>query len=86
MAILYDFNFELNGFHTVNLFGIINKNDGVTVFFKNSLKIINISHEIITDSNSVEISLIIDNKPINIISIYRSPNSNINNFLDRYFK
>lgn len=65
--LLYDFNFELNGYHTVNSLGIINKNDGVTVFIKNSLKITNISYRIITDCNSVEISLDIENKSINII-------------------
>jgi len=67
--LLYDFNFELNGYHIVNSLDIINKNDGVTVFFKNSFKINNILHKIVTDFNSVEISLDIDNKPIYIISI-----------------
>jgi len=67
--LLYDFNFELSGYQTIISLSIINKNDGVTVSFKNSLKIINISHMIITECNSVEISLDIDNIPINI---YRS--------------
>lgn len=80
--LLYDFNFELNGYHTVNSLGIINKNDGVTVFIKNSLKIINIAYNMITDCNSIEISLDIGNKYINIIGIYRSPNTNIDNFLE----
>lgn len=79
--LLFDFNFKLNGYHTINSLGKINKNDGVTVFIKNSLKIINISYNIITYYNSIAISLDIDNKSINIINIYRSPNSNIDNFL-----
>lgn len=80
--LLYDFKFELNGYNIINSLGKINKNDGVTVFIKNSLKLINISYNMITDCNSIEISLDIDNKFINIIGIYRSPNSNIDNFLE----
>lgn len=80
--LLYDFKFELNGYNIINSLGIINKNDGVTVFIKNSLKLINISYNMITDCNSIEISLNIDNKFINIIGIYRSPNSNIDKFLE----
>jgi len=33
----------------------------------------------ITDCNSIEMSLDIDNTFINIIGVYRSPNSNIDN-------
>jgi len=69
-GLLYDFNFKLNEYNTINSLSIINKNDGVTEFIKNSLKLINISYNMINDCNSIEISLDIDNKFINIIYIY----------------
>ncbi|KAF0706991.1 Reverse transcriptase domain-containing protein, partial [Aphis craccivora] len=71
--LLVDFNFVLNGYYNINSLGHINKSDGVTIF--------SITHGIITECNSIELVFDHNGKTLSIIGIYRSPNSNKDNFV-----
>ncbi|KAF0696164.1 RNA-directed DNA polymerase from mobile element jockey [Aphis craccivora] len=69
------------GFVCINSIGIFNKCDGVTIFVKNNIKILNVNINIIPFCNSIELQLENDSIKFTIIGIYRSPNNNVEQFL-----
>lgn len=61
--------------------GFLNKSDGVTIFIRNNVLAMDLSTNIITDCNSIEMSCKYNLHNYKIIGIYRSLNLVINNFL-----
>jgi len=79
--LLVDFNFVLNGYYNINSLGHTNKSDGVTIFVKNKFILKSITHDLITECNSIELLFDHNGKTFMIIGIYRSPKSNKDNFV-----
>lgn len=61
--------------------GFLNKSDGFTIFIRNNVLAMDLSTNIITDCNSIEMSCKYNLHNYKIIGIYRSLNLVINNFL-----
>lgn len=77
----FDLNFVLNGYCTIKSLGEIYKYDGATIFVKDKLRINNIEKKIITNCNSIAICINYKGTQIMLTAIYRTPSSNINNFI-----
>lgn len=79
--LVYDFEYKLNGYITINSLGTFNKCDGVTILVKKSLNVIQIERQILLNCNSIHLILEVGVQMLSIICIYRSPNDDIDQFL-----
>lgn len=75
--LLNDFEYTLNGNKSFNSFGTLNKSDGVTVFIKEPLSIIQMENQVWLNCNSIFFKIKSEKKMFSLICIYRSPNDNL---------
>jgi len=80
--LLNDFEFKLNNYKTINSLGTLNKCDGVTVLVRESLNVITIKKQVLKNCNSLHITFKINNVLFHLLCIYRSPNDNIDIFVN----
>lgn len=79
--LIHDFEFNLNGYKTINSVGTFNKSDGVTIFIKDSLNIVQIDKQVLLNYNSIQLIIRVDDLIFSLICIYRSPNDDLDNFI-----
>jgi len=79
--LIRDFEFKLNGYKTINSVGTFNKSDGVTIFIKDSLNIVQIDKQVLLNCNSMQLIIKVDDLIFSLICIHRSPNDDLDNFI-----
>lgn len=79
--LLYDYEFKLNGYKTINSLGILNKSSGVPVLIRELINILKIGKQVLLNCNSIQLIIKINELIFSLICIYRSPNDNMESFL-----
>lgn len=79
--LINDFEFNLNGYKTINSVGNFNKGDGVTIFIKDSLNMVQIDKQVLLNYNSMQLIIKVDDLIFSLICTYRSPNDDLDNFI-----
>lgn len=76
--LLNDYQFKLNGYSTINSLGIFNKSDGVTALIRQSINLLQIEKQILSNCNSIQLIFQIEKLLLvfSLVCIYRSPNDN----------
>ena len=79
----HDFGFEINGYKKFVKINKYNKCDGIVVYFKDDIRV-SLNNTDISHCNSIHFNLMLNDIPIVLTAIYRSPNSCKNDFLNEY--
>jgi len=78
---LNDLEYTLNGYKSFNSLGTLNKSDGVTVFIKEFLSILQMENQVLLNCNSIFLKIKLNEKIVSLTCIYRSPNDNLEIFI-----
>lgn len=76
-----DINFMINGYESIHSLCKLNKSDGLSIFVSNICKFKNVRKQIISNCNSIEITIYKGNSLFYLTGLYRSPSYNLEDFL-----
>lgn len=76
-----DIDFMIDGYHIIHSLCVSNKCDGILVLVKNDVLIRNVSKNILSNCNSIQINIVKGNVSFYLTGIYRSSN---NNYVDSF--